>query len=442
MEKILTPEAINRWLQIAYDWLSGNLFVATTLWQITTVLVAFLLAYMAARPTHRWIDEQRDRRPNASPLFIHIMRATGLLTLPLYWLLFQWAAVLGAGYANWPNRLIVVVVSLLSAWVVIRFTSILVRDPVWSKPIAIAAWSIAALNILGLLNPLIEILDSLAVTLGDVRISALTVLEGVLALALLLWIAGVMSQFLERRIRSVPNLTPSIQELFTKLLKVVLIAIAFIVALDIVGIDLTAFALFGGAVGVGIGFGLQKIVANLISGIILLLDKSVKPGDVIVVGDDVGWINSLGARYVSVITRDGVEHLIPNEILISERVSNWSYSNQRMRLKLPIGISYGCDPRKARDLCIEAATESERVLKTPPPVCLLKGFGDSSVDLDVRFWINDPKEGVANVKSDVLFRIWDKFKAADIEIPFPQRDLHIKSPDLAAAIGKDRSTDS
>ena len=295
---------------------------------------------------------------------------------------------------------------------------------------------------------MIEFLDSLAVILGDVRISASTVLKGVLALAILLWIAGVLSQFLERRIRSVPNLTPSIQELFAKLFKVVLIAIAFIVALDIVGIDLTAFALFGGAVGVGIGFGLQKIVANLISGIILLLDKSVKPGDVIEIGGEIGWINSLGARYVSVVTHDGVEHLIPNEILISERVSNWSYSNQEMRLKLPVGMSYSCDPRLARDLCIEAAAECERVLKTPPPSCLLRGFGDNSVDLDVNFWINDPKKGVANVKSDVLFRIWDKFKAANIEIPFPQRDLHIpqrdlhiKSPDLAAVFGKDRAQD-
>jgi small-conductance mechanosensitive channel len=442
MENILTPETIDHWVQIVYDWLFGNLFVANTLWQLATVVVAFLLAYMAAGPTHRWIDGQRERRPDASSIFAHITRATGLLTLPLYWLLFQWGAVLGAGYANWPNHLIVVVVSLLSAWVVIRFTSILVRDPTWSKPIAIVAWSIAALNIVGLLNPLIEILDSLAVTLGDVRISALTVLKGVLALAILLWIAGVLSQFLERRIRSVPNLTPSIQELFAKLFKVVFITIAFIVALDIVGIDLTAFALFGGAVGVGIGFGLQKIVANLISGIILLLDKSVKPGDVIEIGGEIGWINSLGARYVSVVTHDGVEHLIPNEILISERVSNWSYSNQKMRLKLPVGISYSCDPRQARDLCIEAAAECERVLESPPPNCLLKGFGDNSVDLDVSFWINDPKKGVANVKSDVLFRIWDKFKAADIEIPFPQRDLHIKSPTLAAAFGKNQATES
>ena len=133
----MTPEMIDRWLQIVYDWLFGHLLVANTLWQLATVVAAFLLAYIAAGPTHRWIDGQRDRRPDASSLFAHITRATGLLTLPLYWLLFQWVAVLGAGYANWPNRLIVV--SLLSAWVVIRFTSILVRDPAWSKPFAIAA---------------------------------------------------------------------------------------------------------------------------------------------------------------------------------------------------------------------------------------------------------------------------------------------------------------
>ncbi len=203
-----------------------------------------------------------------------------------------------------------------------------------------------------------------------------------------------------------------------------------------VGIDLTAFAVFSGAVGVGIGFGLQKVVSNLISGVILLMDKSVKPGDVITVGETYGWINTLGARYASVVTRDGTEYLIPNEDIITQQVVNWSYSNNAVRLKIPIGISYKADVRKAIALCLEAAAEVERVVDQPKSVCLLKGFGDSSVDLELRIWISDPQNGVSNVKSQVLLLVWDKFHAHDIEIPFPQRDLHIRSAEPVPVVSK------
>ena len=161
---------------------------------------------------------------------------------------------------------------------------------------------------------------------------------------------------------------------------------------------------------------------------ILLLDRSVKPGDVIAVGGTYGWIDSLGARYVSVVTRDGIEHLIPNEELIANRVENWSYSNNLVRLKTPIGIAYDADVHQAMMLCLDAARATARVLAEPAPVCLLSGFGDSSVDLELRFWIRDPTAGTANVKSDVLLNVWERFHDHGIEIPLPQRDLHIKTP--------------
>ena len=147
----------------------------------------------------------------------------------------------------------------------------------------------------------------------------------------------------------------------------------------------------------------------------------------IAVGETYGWIQSLGARYVSVVTRDGTEHLIPNEELITQRVENWSYSNSLVRLKVPVGISYNADLHKAIELVLQAARGAPRVLATPTPICLLKGFGDSSVDLELRFWINDPNNGVSNVKSDILLGVWDRFHEHGIEIPFPQRDLHLRS---------------
>jgi small-conductance mechanosensitive channel len=159
----------------------------------------------------------------------------------------------------------------------------------------------------------------------------------------------------------------------------------------------------------------------------LLLDRSVKPGDVIAIGETYGWINALSARYVSVITRDGTEHLIPNEELISQRVENWSFSNRLVRLRIPIGISYEADVLKAMELTVEAASEVDRILSEPVPVCHLIGFGDNAIDMELRVWINDPRNGLTNVKSAVLLGIWEKFGDSAIAFPFPQRDLHIKS---------------
>jgi small-conductance mechanosensitive channel len=178
-----------------------------------------------------------------------------------------------------------------------------------------------------------------------------------------------------------------------------------------------------------VGFGLQKVVGNFISGLILLVDKSIKPGDVIQVTDAYGWVKEMGGRCVSVVTRDEKEYLIPNEDLISQQVVNWSYSNRRIRIKASVGISYGADPHKASELILSAAKGAPRILVDPPPKCLLIGFGDNSVDLQLRFWIEDPQNGVANVTSDVLFRIWDILKENGIEIPFPQRDVHLDIAD-------------
>ncbi len=185
--------------------------------------------------------------------------------------------------------------------------------------------------------------------------------------------------------------------------------------------------MLGGAIGVGIGFGLQKIFSNLISGFILLLDKSIKPGDTIIVEGSYGRVDTLSARYVSVITRDGIEHLVPNEEMIVNRVENWSYSHNNVRLRIPVGVHYNSNVRKAIELCLQAADETERVLKSPKPACLLKGFGDSSVDLEIRIWVRDPMNGCSNVKSQVLLSVWDKFHEHNIEIPYPQRDLHLRS---------------
>jgi small-conductance mechanosensitive channel len=228
-------------------------------------------------------------------------------------------------------------------------------------------------------------------------------------------------------------LTPSSRVLVSKVVNITLLVLVVMIGLNSVGINLTALAVFSGAVGVGIGFGLQKVVGNFISGIILLVDKSIKPGDVIQLEDAYGRVREMGGRCVSVVTRDEKEYLIPNENLISQQVINWSYSNSRVRIKASVGISYGADPHKATELILASVKGIPRVLEKPEPKCLLKGFGDNSVDLQLRFWIGDPRNGVANITSEVLFRVWDTLKENNIEIPFPQRDLHLRSVDQSAA---------
>ncbi|MBC8239632.1 MAG: mechanosensitive ion channel [Alphaproteobacteria bacterium] len=394
--------------------------------QLAVVAAAFVLALFMAPPFRRGVSWLSRRRGDDDWLARTGDTVSGL-ALPIIWLCLQWISGVVAEQADWPRHLLTITVSLLTAWIVIRLAASLIREPAIAKAVSITAWTVAALNILGLLDPTIMLLDDLALHMGQLRISVLTVIKGVIALGVLVWAAMLMARVTEQRISSLTNLTPSVRVLLTKLVKIVLVTVAVVVAISSVGIDLTAFAVFGGALGVGIGLGLQKSVANLISGVLILLDKSVKPGDVIEAGGTYGQVKSLGGRYASVITRDGVEHLIPNEELISQRVSNWSYSSNEVRLRLPVGVSYSADVRKAMQLMHDAANEVDRVLAQPPAAVLIKGFGDSSVDLELRFWIDDPMNGLANVKSAILLKIWDKFQEQNIEIPFPQRDMHIKT---------------
>ena len=275
-------------------------------------------------------------------------------------------------------------------------------------------------------------LDSVGFSVGARYFSLLSAINILLTVVILFTIVRLANRVLRRMIKGSDKFDPTQRLLTEKISSVVIIVAAFFVGIDMLGIDLTAFAVFSGAMGLAIGFGLQKTVGNLIAGIILLMDRSIKPGDVIVVGDSYGWVNKIGVRAVSVITREGKEHLIPNENLMTQEVENWSYSSRAVRVKIAVGVAYDTDLRLAQQLMIEAAKESKRVLEEPAPVCWITGFGDSSVDHEVRFWITDPEGGVGNIKGGVFLSIWDKFKEAGIEIPFPQRDVHVRDLPQAA----------
>lgn len=331
---------------------------------------------------------------------------------------------------TWPSRsyLLGVAASLATAWVVIALVAGVIRNQFVYRLVAVSAWTIAALSILNLLQPTMRALDSIGLVLGGLRVTPLLVIKTTALLLLTLWAANTASEFFERRVRRSTDLTPSIQVLIGKLIRLLLITFAILIVLLTVGIDLTAFAFFSGAVGVGLGFGLQKIVSNLVSGIILLADKSIKPGDVISIGDQFGWVTNMGARYTSVDTRDGREILVPNEDFVTQHVINWSYSNYRMMLVAKFGVSYDSDPHRVRDIAVAAARTVPRVIDDPPPVCYFEAFGDSSLDFSLRYWISDPSNGIINVRGPVMLALWEAFKREGIEIPFPQRDINPRGP--------------
>ena len=209
--------------------------------------------------------------------------------------------------------------------------------------------------------------------------------------------------------------------LLAKLFRIAIMALAVVIVLSSVGIDLSVLAVLGGAVGVGIGFGLQKIVSNFVSGIILLADKSIKPGDVISVGDHVGLVGTMGARYTSVDTRDGREYLIPNEDLVTQRVVNWSYSSNLVRVDVKFSATYATDPRKTLATATRAAASVPRVLKNPAPVCHVIAFGNTAIEYELWFWIDDPAAGLTSVRGGVMLALWDTFEREGVGIPNPAR---------------------
>jgi small-conductance mechanosensitive channel len=314
-----------------------------------------------------------------------------------------------------------------------------VRMPDWLGTFLGLATLISILaSMFGGLDPITTAMDRVGFDLGQKRFSLLWVVTIAITILVLYTAARVVNRIAGHIIGSSDSLDPTQKLLGQKIAGVVVIVLAFFIGIDTLGIDLTALSFFSGAFGLAIGFGLQKTIGNLFAGIILLLDRSIKPGDVIAVGDSFGWVNKIGVRAVSVITRDGKEHLIPNEDLMTTPVENWSYSDRNVRMRIPLGVSYSSDMQLVQELLYRAVDEAPRVLKDPAPRIWMTEFADNSVNWEIRAWIADPEGGMGNIRGDVLMRVWTLFKEHGIEIPFPQRDLYIKEmPGMAKAAPED-----
>jgi small-conductance mechanosensitive channel len=398
-----------------------------TLVQLALIAVAWVLArWLGDRLEHAL--EQRARRIKGNPdllrLLISIIRRARLVVMVATLFIIRLALLA----ADAPEALVAIALMLTGAWLVLSVVTRLIRNRTFARLVALVGWLYVAALVLNVAGPIGEALDYLAVTIGEVRISALLVLRAALVTGGVIWLALFISHVIEGRLQRSQDVSPSGKVLFSKLVRISLVVAAGAFALTATGVDLTALTVVSGAVGVGVGFGLQKVVSNFISGIIILLDRSIKPGDTIELGETFGWIVELRARFVSVVTRDGRKYLIPNEDFITQQVINWSYSDQNVRIDVDFGVSYESDPHQVTALAIAAAKRIERVSAYRDPVCWLTAFGSSSLDFKLRFWITDPQNGLTNVRGQVLLALWDAFKEAGVEIPYPQQDVRFRTP--------------
>ncbi|WP_380876304.1 hypothetical protein ACFB49_08120 [Sphingomonas sp. DBB INV C78] len=407
------------WL-LAIGWTSplGQIVIAAIL-----VALAALAGHLAARwggPVCRkwaraWPGERGAAIGRRLPRLLRYATAALFLIVPLSLLPFQTSAT-------------IVVATGLGAALAMLLGNLLRLSglPVWTCVLlGLALFVLVVTGVFGGLAPLDASLDATALNVGTRRISLLSLVNFLLVAAILYAATRIGNQILTHAVGSLTALDLSQRALVQKLGSLAVVLLAILLGIDVLGIDLTTLTVFSGALGLAVGFGLQKTFGNLIAGLILLMDKSVKPGDVVAVGDTFGAINKIGVRAVSVITRDGKEHLIPNEQLMTQAVENWSFSSRDVRIHIPVTISYDSDLKLAQKLMIQAAKESRRVLPVPEPSVWLLSFGERGLEHDIMVWILDPEQGVGNVQSDILNRLWVLFREHQIGLPYPQQDVHL-----------------
>jgi small-conductance mechanosensitive channel len=350
-----------------------------------------------------------------------------------------------------PTRVVDVAVQLTGLLLLIRIVVYLLRVSLgarsrikgWGTPISVLIWVFLSLHLLGWGDRLIAVLDGIGVTAGKTRISVWSITKLLVTVGAFVIVAVWLSRWLEKRLMSLQGIAPNMRIGLAKFTQAFLVGLSILVGLNAAGLDLTTLNVLTGAIGIGLGFGLQSITANFVSGFVLLMDRSIKPGDVIsftgttgTSTEGFGWVQQLRGRYVVVRDRDGVETLVPNQNLITNSVINWSYTDPRVRLKLPVRISYKDDPEEALRVLLAAAEGHRRILREPPAVARLMSFGDHGIELELRFWIADPQEGVNNVRSDVNRSIWRQFKEHGITIPVAQREVRLEMADTGRPIAR------
>jgi small-conductance mechanosensitive channel len=404
-----------------------------TLYQMGIILALIIAAYLlkiTCRPAIR--KHLADGGYSKTTLRVG---ATIVARLDLiFFMVVSWATygVMRIPEVAWPSHsyFIYIAAQIATAWLFIAVFTRLISNQSVRQLIRTFGWAYAALTITGLWENVSGLLDSIAYESAGLRLSVLMLLTALFTLALLFVMAGFLTKTTSSRLNAASDISPSIKVLLQKVAQILFYGLAALIGMKTIGFDLSNLALLTGAIGLGLGFGLQKIVSNLVSGVIILLDKSIKPGDVISLDETFGWITSLGARYASITTRDGREYLVPNEDFITHKVVNWTHSSDFVRLDIHFGVSYDSDPHEVKRIATDAPKSVNRVVTNPAPVCHIINFGDSSIDFKLRFWIKDPTAGLTNIRGNVYLALWDALKENDIEIPFPRRDVHMYTTEM------------
>ena len=404
------------------------------LWQVGVLLACLVGGWLVQRMVHQRTGDEAGEELSVALRF----GRSGLrrVVFPLSTLIL--VVVARAVLARYHKvHLLDLAVPLLASLAAIRFVVYTVRQAVggasswlggFEKTFAALAWSVVALHIVGWLPEVIGALDAISFSMGSQKLSLWMVLQGaamvLLTVLVALWVAGMV----ERRIVAAAGLDANIRAVLTRITKALLIVVAVLVALPMVGIDLTTLSVFGGALGVGLGLGLQKIAANYVSGFIILLDRSIRIGNLITVGNERGIVREITTRYTVVKAASGVESIIPNETLVGSVVQNETFSDSRVALPITIQVGYEADVERALDILVEIASAHPRVLDEPAPKGFLAGFGESGIDLRLSCWIADPEEGTLAITSAINMEVWRRFKREGISIPFPQREVRVLGP--------------
>ncbi len=403
------------------------------LWQVATIAASLILAYWFS-----YLLRPRLRADEGSRLEFGL---GGLrrLVFPLAALALVLSGRWGLAHYQTSVSLLSIAVSLLTAMAIIRFVVHLQRLvfapgnvlDIFERTIVWLVWLGFALYVLGLAPGILEFFDGVGFKVGGHRISLLLIGQAVVWVVVALLLALWIGRLLEERLMSAHGMDMTLRVMLSKLLRALLVLLAVLVVLPAVGIDLTALSVFGGALGVGIGFGLQKIASNYISGFIILLDRSVTIGDLVTIEKHTGKLVKMTARYVVVRALDGTEAIIPNETVITSTVINQSYTDRKVAIAMSVQVSYDSDLDLAMRLMTDVAKRHARALADPPPVVLIKAFADNGIDLELAVWVEDPEQGKTNLRSDIYYGIWQEFKAQGIRIPYPQREVRLVGGDLA-----------
>jgi small-conductance mechanosensitive channel len=413
--------------------LQDQLSSMTAFYQLAAIAGALLLGWLVARPARASLLKRRAAAGGEAAADRFYKNLSGLV-----WLAIAapalWALVPVFSAASIPVGFIRIAASLLTAWVVIRLVSSFVRDPFLSRMFALFAWIVAALNILRLLAPTIEFLDGFKLPPGgDEAVSAFDILWAVLLAIILLWAASFAARIIQGRLNASEKLTPSVRGLLGQLIQITLIAGAAMLALSAARVNLTGLAVLTGAIGVGIGFGLQSIFSNFIAGIIILLEKTLKVGDFVDLESGItGEVREINVRSTLVTTNDNVDILVPNAEFITNRVTNWTLREVYRRIRVPFGVAYGTDKELVKKAALEAAENVPYTLKNNAkraPDVWLTGFGDSSLDFELVVWLTgEAVRRPGSVNAAYCWALETALGKYGIEIPFPQRDLHLKPP--------------